>query len=138
METNRANKQDIIHPELSYRVMSILFKVHNLLGPSYQERYYQRAIEKELKDQRIPYKKETVVSINYGDTKIGEHALDFIVDNKIILEIKTVPGEDFSSTHQILSYLKSSGLKLGIIANFRAPRLLYRRIVNPHGRLSIS
>lgn len=131
MKANQANKKFIIYPELSYKIMGILFKVHNLLGPSYQEKYYQRAIEKELRDQRIPYQKEVRVEISYGDTKIGEHALDFIIDNKIVLEIKAVPGEDFSSTHQVLSYLKSSGKKLGIVANFRTPKLTHRRVINP-------
>lgn len=130
MKTNQANKQ-LIYPELSYKIMGVLFKVHNLLGPSYQERYYQRAIEKELKDQKIPYQKQVPVEINYGNSKIGQHILDFVIDNKIILEIKVLSGEDFSSTHQILSYLKSSNLKLGIVANFRTPKLIYKRVINP-------
>lgn len=74
MSANQANKQ-LIYPELSYKIIGILFKVHNLLGSSYQERYYQRAIEKELKEEGIPYQKEVTVEITYVDSQIGKHIL---------------------------------------------------------------
>jgi len=76
MKTNpkliNTNKQ-IIYSELSYKVMGALFNVHNKLGSSYQEKYYQRAIETELKIQKIPFLKEKEITIGYGNQGIGKY-----------------------------------------------------------------
>lgn len=131
MRTNSNEYKRIIYPELSYKVMGVLFKVHNKLGPTYQERYYQRAIEIELKAQGIPFEKEKQISLTYEDKKIGKYYLDFVIDNKIILEVKAVPFIRKEWTDQLVVYLVSTGLPLGIIANFRTSKLTYKRIVNP-------
>jgi len=111
--------------------MGALFNVHNKLGSSYQEKYYQRAIETELKIQKIPFLKEKEITIGYGNQGIGKYRLDFVIDNKIALEVKAVPFLKDEFTRQLLAYLVSANLKLGVIANFRTKRLTYRRIVNP-------
>ena len=111
--------------------MGALFKVQNKLGSSYQEKYYQRAIATELKEQNIPFIREKEIILGYGNEGIGKYRLDFVIDNKIALEVKTVPFLKDDFTRQLLAYLASANLKLGIIANFRTRRLTYRRIVNP-------
>lgn len=134
METNlkrmNSNKR-IIYPELSYKLMGALFKVHNTLGSSYQEKYYQRAIATELKEQDIPFIREKEITLGYGNQGIGEYRLDFVIDNKIALEVKTVPFLKDDFIRQLLAYLVSANLKLGIVANFRTQKLTYRRVVNP-------
>lgn len=121
----------IIYPELSYKVMGVLFKVHNKLGSSYQEKYYQRAIVKELENQKIPFNREKQIELTYEDEKIGKYFLDFVIDDKIVLEVKAVPFIKREWTNQVVAYLVSTGLPLAIIANFRTSRLTYKRIVNP-------
>jgi len=111
--------------------MGALFKVHNKLGPSYQEKYYQRAISAELQNQAIPFIREKEIILGYGNLGIGSYYLDFVIDNKIALEIKTVPFLKDEFVRQLLAYLVSANLKLGIIANFRTQKLTYKRIVNP-------
>jgi len=128
MATNDTNK--IIYPELSYALMSILFEVHNKLGNKYQEKHYQRAIEIKLKKSGIPYKKEAKISINFDAEKLGDFFVDFIIDDKIILETKMVWVITIDDVKQVLRYLDSTNLKLGIIANFRHKQLEYRRIIN--------
>ena len=76
---------ELIYPELSYKLMGILFKVHRKLGNVYQEKYYQRAIEVELKNNNLPYKKEVSVNLAYDQNNIGKYFLDFVIDNKICL-----------------------------------------------------
>lgn len=122
----------LIYPELSYKIMSVLFKVHNKLGQTYQEKYYQRAIAKELKSQKIPFEQEKQVQLAYEGEKIGNYFLDFVIDGKIVLEIKTVPFIRKEWINQLVAYLVSTNLPLGIIANFRTPKLTYKRVVNPN------
>jgi len=134
MKSNERMK-NVIYPELSYQLMGLLFKVHRRLGNSYQEKYYQRAIEVELKKENLPYKKEVLVKLNYGEASIGRYFLDFVIDEKIALEVKTVPFIKQEFLNQVLAYLDASNLKLGIVANFRTGRLTYKRLVNPRVKI---
>lgn len=115
--------------------MGILFKVHRRLGNTYQEKYYQQATEVELKKNNLPYKKEVLISLSYENKNIGKCFLDFVIDGKIALEIKTVPFFKEESYKQLLAYLDAANLKLGIIVNFRTRRLNYKRLVNPKVKL---
>lgn len=72
-----------------------------------------------------------MIKLYYGNEGIGRYFLDFVVDKKIALEIKTVPFFKKDYVTQVLTYLHSAELKLGIVANFRTERLTYRRLVNP-------
>lgn len=119
----------IILPELSYKLMNILFSVHNELGNNYQEKHYQRAIAMRLEQAGISFQKEQKVGINFDGEKIGDLYFDFLIDDKIILEIKTNLGITHDNIKQVLRYLESANLSLGIIANFRASRLEYRRVI---------
>lgn len=127
---------NLIYPDLSYKIMGVLFRVHRKLGNSYQEKYYQRAIEAEFEDEKISFKREVLVKLNYGDKDIGKYFLDFVVDGKIALEIKTVPFLRQEYLNQVLAYLNAANLKLGIVANFRTNRLTYRRLVNPRVKIA--
>ena len=120
----------IVQKELSYKLMGILFSVHSQLGNRYQEKYYQRAIAEALKENNIKYKRELKVDLKYNNKKIGNYFLDFLVENSIVLEIKTV--EDFKPIDfkQVLGYLTANNIELGILANFRADKLSYKRILN--------
>lgn len=120
----------IILPELSYELMNILFSVHNELGNNYQEKHYQRAIAMRLEQAGISFQKEQKVTINFDGEKIGDLYFDFLIDDKIILEIKTNLGITHDNIKQVLRYLESANLSLGIIANFRASRLEYKRVVH--------
>ena len=71
----------IVLPELSYKIMGALFAVHNELGPSLLEKYYQRAVAKEFDKQKIAYKREISVALTYKEESIGKYILDFIVEN---------------------------------------------------------
>jgi len=123
-------KKELIYPELSYILMGILFEVHNKLGTKYQEKHYQRAIEIKLKELKISYQKEAKVDINFGKEKIGKLFVDFVVDNKIVLEIKKIPKITEDHIKQVLLYLNTLNLKLGIIANFQHQKLEYIRVLN--------
>ena len=74
--------KEIIYPELSFQIMGTLFKVQNKLGNTYQEKYYQRALEKEFKNSEISYSREHEVALSYEGESIGRYFLDFVIDGK--------------------------------------------------------
>jgi len=125
-------KGKLIYPELSYILMGVLFEVHNKLGTKYQEKHYQRAIEIKLKELKIPYQKELSIDIDFENEKIGKLFIDFLIENKIVLEIKKTLVITKDHIKQVLRYLNALNLKLGIIANFQHKKLEYVRVLNSH------
>lgn len=128
--TTRINSNKIVLAELSYKIIEILFKVHNELGSSLLEKYDQRAVAKELSRQNIRFIQELAIDLDYQGISIGRYKLDFIVEGKIILELKANKFTDPRFFKQVLTYLKTTHLPLAVLANFRRKRLDYRRIVN--------
>ena len=115
---------------MSYQIIGILFKVYNTLGYGYKEKYYQASIAALLKSLGIKFKEQVSVEIKMGGEVIAKGFADFIIEEKIIVEIKK--GDSFRKDNmdQVHSYLKMTGLQLGILANFTSKGLLYKRIVN--------
>lgn len=129
---NMGNEISLIYKELTYRINGILFGVFNELGYGYQEKYYQRAISLALKEGNVKYKEQVSVPIEFKGSGIGRYFFDFLIEDKIILEIKK--GDQFykKDITQTYAYLKSSGLKLGLLANFTKNGVKIKRIVNIH------
>lgn len=120
----------LIYPELSYEVVGILFSVHRELGNRYPEKVYQRAIEKALEKRGLSFEREVYMPISYDGESVGKQFFDFVINGKILLEIKAVPRLRITDFRQILGYLKHANLRLGILANFRTDSLSFRRIIN--------
>jgi GxxExxY protein len=127
----------IIYPELSYEIMNALFEVHSELGNRYQEKYYQRAVAIAFAKRKLKYNKELAVNLLFQDKSIGKYFLDFLVEDKIIVELKTVAEISYSDIRQVWAYLKAKNLHLGILANFRSKSLTYKRLVNADFKNSI-
>ncbi len=124
-----ANNTNIIYPELSYKIMGAIFEVHKELGPGFLESVYEKALVEELLNRGLKVETQKVTDLIYKDKKIGIHRLDLVVEDKVVVEIKTV--ERFSIHHkaQLTSYLKASGYKLGILVNFSKSKVEYRRVI---------
>lgn len=120
---------EIVHKELSYRIMGILFKVYNQLGGGYQEIYYQKAIKRELLINKIPFLEQVRTDFNYNGCNVGRYYLDFIIGHKIVLELKITPIFTTKDIMQVLNYLKQTDLKLGILASLNRNQLIYKRIL---------
>lgn len=120
----------LLYPELSYKILGILFKVHTELGGEFEEKYYQRAVEKMFIKNKISYKRELKSDVIFDGEKIGKYFLDFLVEDRIIVELKAIPKVLPIHFRQVRTYLKVNGLELGIIANFRGGKLTYNRILN--------
>lgn len=123
-ETNNTNNKarTLIYPELSYTLAGICFDTHNNLGRYARERQYGDEIEAKLKEKNIQYKRECHI----GD---DGNIVDFLVDSKIVLELKAKPIITKDDYYQLQRYLQSSNIKLGLLINFRSKYLIPKRIV---------
>lgn len=120
----------IIYKDLSYEVMGCLFEVLRELGSGHEEKIYQKALAKEFKEKGLNFKEQVYVKIDYKGEKIGAYFLDFLIEGTIVLEIKRNPRFSNKDFEQIDKYLKTTGLKLGILASFTRDRVKYKRVLN--------
>ena len=116
--------------ELSKKIIGAAIEVHRELGPGFLENIYEEALKLELSEHRLYYDNQKEIKINYLGMEIGTHRLDLLVENKIIVELKAV--KEFADIHfaQLRSYLKATGLKVGLLLNFAKPALEIKRVVN--------
>lgn len=110
--------------------MQAVFEVHRTLGPGFVESVYEEALARELEIQGIPFERQKEVPVRYKGHLVGIHRLDFVVADAIVLELKAVSVLSDAFKQQTLSYLKATGLRLGILINFGTPRVEFVRIVN--------
>ncbi len=115
--TNRARKlvgPEVLYPELSYRIMESVFEVHNQLGPDFSEEIYQNALIAELGTRNIPFETQKNIIVFFKEKPIGKYRLDLVIDSKIIIELKAVASLNDLFKQQLTSYLKATGLRLGM------------------------
>ena len=120
----------VIYKELSYKIVGILFEVYNELGYGYQEKYYERAIEKYFIVEKIRYARQLPCKIIVKGEAIGRYYLDFLVEDKIVLEIKKGNYFSKSNIEQVKGYLKATNTKLAILANFTSSGVKFIRVLN--------
>jgi GxxExxY protein len=131
--TNKPRKlvgPNVIYPELSYSILEAVFEVHNQLGPGFGEEIYQNALVVELAMRKIPFETQKNVNVLYKGKPMGNYRLDLVIENKIILELKAATELNDLFKQQLTSYLKATGMRLGILINFGSRRVEYVRIVN--------
>lgn len=121
---------EIIYKEESYLIVGLCMEVHNQLGHGFSEIVYKDALEYEFNLNKIFYEREKEYLINYKDNILKHHFFaDFVVLNKIILEIKCVKSLGDEHESQAINYLKVSNNKLALVVNFARGKLEYKRIV---------
>lgn len=123
--------EKIIHKELSYKIIGVMFDVYNDLGYGYQEKYYEKAIEKYLLANGIKFKSQVPYKISVKGELIGRYYIDLLVQDVVVVEIKK--GNYFSrrNIEQVKGYLKATGLKLAILVNFTPKGIKFFRVLNP-------
>lgn len=121
---------NVVHPELSFKIMGALFKVSNELGHGHKEKYYENAVAIALTKAGLAFAQQLRVPLIFNGVEIGYYLLDFLVEGTVVLELKQ--GNTFSQKNidQVHSYLKANNLQLGIIAQFTVDGVKYKRIVN--------
>jgi GxxExxY protein len=123
------DNEKIIHKGLSYKIVDLAIEVHNELGCGFLEKVYENALMVLLEREGIPAKQQAPADVYFQGKVVGQYFADILVDNKLILELKTVDTIGNVHRAQVLNYLRATGLKLGLILNFAKPRLEYKRLV---------
>ena len=124
------NEEKVIYPELSYLLCGFCFTIHNDLGRFRNEKQYADAFEIMLKENGIRYEREKRLPKSFAGEQEGRNILDFLVDDKVVIEFKAkriVTKEDYYQTKR---YLMSCNKKLGILVNFRQHYLSPKRVLN--------
>ena len=124
----KSNK--LIYPELSYRITGILFAAHNELGRFCNEKQYSDSIEGYLRKSKVKYEREKILPPSFKYEKEGRNKIDFLIDDKIILEIKAKRLLIKDDYYQVKRYLVTFNKKLGLLVNFRDKYIKPRRILN--------
>lgn len=124
------NFSKLIYPDLSYKINGILFAVHNELGRFRNEKQYADAVENYLKKFNIKYEREKILPPSFDEELKGRNKIDFLIDDKIILEIKAKRNLQKEDYYQTKRYLVTLNKKLAMVVNFRDKYLRPKRILN--------
>lgn len=120
----------LIYKDLSYQIIGIVFEVFNNLGFGYQEKIYQKALEIAFSRKRLQFVSQSPYKIRYKGEIVGRYFMDFVVEDKIVIELKQ--GNYFSRKNfeQVNAYLKATGYKLAILINFTSGGIKFKRMLN--------
>lgn len=116
--------------ELTAKLIGLAYEVFNRLGYGYHEKYYQRAYAQLLTENKLPFLQEQKVVIEFENRKIGRYFIDFVVKNKVVIEFKVANGAYPQHVRQILAYLKTTGLKIGLLIVMTKHGVKIKRIIN--------
>ena len=123
-------KKNLIYAEECYKIMGVVFKVFKELGFGHRENFFQKALAKNFKDNDFEFKEQLRCKVKYKGEDLGIYIFDFLIFNKIILEIKQRNFISSKDINQLYKYLKAANLKLGIIVTFTSGGVRYKRVVN--------
>jgi GxxExxY protein len=115
--------------ELTSKIIACGIEVHKKLGPGFLESIYHNALLLELKKQGLKTESQKEIEICYDGEIIGVHRLDIVVENDVIIELKAVTAFDSCHKAQLLSYLKATGIKVGLLLNFAQTVLQVKRLI---------
>lgn len=108
---------------LAGSVIGAAIEVHRELGPGFLESVYEEALVVELELRGIPFTAQQTVEVSYKGRRVGEGRMDLVIDNRLVVEIKTVDAILPIHRAQLISYLRAMSLPLGLLLNFKTPLL---------------
>jgi len=119
-EADNAEKIEskLLYEELTYKIRGVFFAVRKAVGLGHKENIYQNILEQEFKKSDLSFEKEKIIDIFHEDKKVGVYRPDFIIENKVIVEIKSLPFIGKKEKIQLQTYLKGSDYKIGLLVNF--------------------
>lgn len=123
------NGKKILYKDLSYAIVGLAMQVHNKLGYGFLEKVYENALMVQFRRKEIKAKQQAPITVYFDRVVVGDYYADLLVEDKIIIELKT--AEKISGAHraQVLNYLKATGLQLAILLNFGKKNLEYERFI---------
>lgn len=115
--------------ELTYKINGAISEVNRILGPGFLEKVYENALLIELRGMGLKANSQVPIKVYYKDEVVGEYTADILVEEKVILELKTVERLDKIHEAQLLNYLRATGMQIGILINFRHTKAEIKRMV---------
>ena len=122
------NQTTVLHKELSFEIVGAAMEVLNTLGHGLNEKVYENALVAELKNRGVNVQQQKRFKFLYENVLVGEYIPDPVVDDKVIVDTKTIDSVSDAEVGQVINYMRIAKMDLGIILNFRRPRLEYRRV----------
>ena len=130
-------KEQYKYSEITAKILACSFEVHKYLGNGFQEVIYQRALAIEFELQKVYFSREFEMPVFYKEKQIGTRRVDFLIQNVIAVEMKAVIKLEEVHLAQAINYLEAYNLEIGMLLNFGAKSLGYKRLINPkYNRLS--
>ena len=123
-------KNEYKYSELTGKIISCSMEVHKVLGNGFQEVIYQRALAKEMASQRLAFEREFEMTIYYKGEEIGTRRVDFLVEKVISVELKALTKLEDVHLAQAINYLEAYNLEIGLLINFGAKSLEFKRLIN--------
>jgi GxxExxY protein len=123
MDTDESNR-------ISERIIQGAFQVSNALGSGFLEKVYENALAHRLRKDGMRVDQQKAIKVHYDGVVVGEYFADLVVEEAVIVELKTVKHIEDIHLAQTLYYLKGTGFRLGLILNFGKPRVEIKRVVN--------
>jgi GxxExxY protein len=117
--------------ELTYKIIGCAMKVHNIMGPGFQEVIYQRCLAIEFEKQGLVFQREQEQTVYYEDMEVGTRRADFIVEGKIVVEIKALVNLENVHIAQAKNYTVAYDFPLGLLINFGSQSMQHKLLFNP-------
>ena len=126
----KLRRDDLIYPDLSYKIVGCAFEVYNEIGPGQDEKFYQKAMAVLFEEKRMTFKQQVYYPLKFKGRVLGRNYLDFVLNEKVVVELKK--RQPFSKAHidQVFRYLKVTGLQLAILITFGTDEVTFKRILN--------
>jgi GxxExxY protein len=115
--------------DITYAINGAVFEVNRVLGPGFLEKVYENALLIELQSRQLKAQNQAPIKVSYKGHIVGEYIADILVEEKVIVEIKTVDKIERIQEAQLLNYLKATGVRVGLQVNFRHSKAEVKRLV---------
>lgn len=127
---------ELLYPELGYQLQGAFMEVRKNFGPGHKEIVYQNALAEELATRGVAFEPEKNIKIYSPKTGkvMGNYRADFLVEGKVLIELKAVDALPKNLVDQLYSYLKNSQYELGFFVNFKSPELYIKRVIYTNDR----
>ena len=116
------------HEELTERIIGVFYRVYNELGYGFLEKVYERALAFEFREAGLSFERQVPIKVLYKGEDMGDYVADFIVEGKVIVEVKAMIGLTGIDEAQLLNYLKATGNGVGLLLNFGRKAEIKRKV----------
>lgn len=123
-------KQEYKYSDITAKIIGCAMKVHSELGSGFPEIIYHRAMKIEMKEQGLNFESEKYIPVYYKSEKVGSRRADFLVEQVVSVEIKALSKMDDANLNQAINHLEAFNLEVGLLINFGAKSLEFKRLIN--------